>query len=118
MTYALFTARQIRYYLSLTNLVKMQMQLLYTNCVQIILYACDVKKYSAKEMGDINTAINNAIRKIFSFSRWESVRALREGCGLKSIYDIFAIAKQKFGISLVTHHNSMVCFLHQIASVD
>ena len=96
----------------------MQMQLLYTNCVQIILYACDVKKYSAKEMGDINTAINNAIRKIFSFNRWESVRALREGCCFKSIYDIFAIAKKKMDISLVSHHNSIVRFLHQIVSVD
>ena len=41
-------------------------------------------------MQDINTAINDAIRKIFSFNRWESVRALREGCDKKSIYDIFA----------------------------
>ena len=69
------------------------MHFLYTNCVPIITYACNVKEFSAKDVRDINTAINHAIRKIFSFNRWEGVRALREGCGMKSIYDIFADAK-------------------------
>ena len=69
-------------------------------------------------MQDINTAINDAIRKIFSFNRWESVRALREGCDKKSIYDIFANAKRKLDISLVSHCNSIMRFLHQIALVE
>ena len=40
---------------------------------------CDVKSYSAQDMRDCNTAVNNGIRKIFTFQRWESVRALRDG---------------------------------------
>ena len=94
------------------------MHLLYTNCIPVLTYACNVKEFSAKEMRDINTAINNAIRKIFSFNRWESVRALREGCGYKSIYDIFANARQKFNDSLISHSNPILRFLHRIATLE
>ena len=50
---------------------EVSMQLLYTNCVSIITYACAVKSFSAKETRDCNTALNDAIRKIFSFHQWE-----------------------------------------------
>ena len=43
------------------------LQLLYTNCVPIISYACSVIFFSATEMTNCNTAINNVIRKIFGF---------------------------------------------------
>ena len=52
---------------------KVLMQLLNTNCIPIITYACDVKSYSAQDMRDCNTAVNNANRKIFTFQCWESV---------------------------------------------
>ena len=94
------------------------MNLLYTNCVPVITYACNVKDFPAKDMRDLNTAINDAIRKIFTFNRWESVRDLRDGCCLKSIYEIFAIAKQRFSHSLISHHNSIIRFLYQYASVE
>ena len=67
------------------------MHLLYTSCLPIITYACNAKEFSANDMRDLNTAVNDAIRKIYSFNRWESVRVLREGSGMKSIYEIFAI---------------------------
>ena len=94
------------------------MHLLFTNCIPVITYACNVKQFSATDMRDLNTAINDAIRKIFSFNRWESVRALREGCGYQSIYDIFAKAKQKLNNSLISHHNSILRFLHHIAAIE
>ena len=93
---------------------EVMMHLLFTNCVPVISYACNIKSFSAKEMRDLNTAINDSIRKIFSFNRWESVRALREGCGLRSIYDIFADAKKKLNDSLCSHSNSILRFLHLI----
>ena len=64
-------------------------QLLYSNCVPIISYASEVKQYSASEMTSCNTAINNALRRVFGFSDWRSVRVLREIFGFKSIYEIF-----------------------------
>lgn len=82
--------------------------LLYTNCVPILSYACDVKIVSARDMRDSNTAINNAIRKIFTFNRWESVRSLREGFQKKSIYEIFHTARDKFQLSLPLHRNSVL----------
>ena len=72
------------------------MQLLYTNCVSILTYGCAAKEFSASEMSSCNTAINMAIRKIFSYSRWESVRLLRQMSGFDSIYEIFEKAKSKF----------------------
>ena len=82
-----------------------KMHLLFTNCVPILTYACAAKEFPAREMTSCNTALNDAIRKIFSFHRWESVRTLREGFGYKSLIELFANAKRKFLLSLPAHQN-------------
>ena len=94
------------------------MQLLYTNCVSIISYACEVKCYSSRDMSLCNTAINNAIRKIFTFHRWESIRSLREGLGYKSIYVIFARAERKFKKSLKCSRNNIVSHLATVFKIE
>ena len=43
-------------------------KLLYTNCVPILSYACDVKCLSANDMRDCNTAMNDAVRKYVKYS--------------------------------------------------
>ena len=91
------------------------MQLLYTNCVPILSYACNIKQFSAQDMRNCNTAINDAIRKIFTFNRWESVRTLRESFGMKSIYEMFATASDNFQSSLLSHHNSV---LRQLCNIS
>ena len=88
------------------------MQLLYTNCVSIIAYTCNVKFFSASEMRNCNTAINDAIRKVFTFNRWESVRHLRESFGYKSIYELFDEAKTRFSKSLDSHHNQTLRIIY------
>ena len=50
------------------------MKLLYTNCVPIITYACAVREFSASDMRRCHVAVNNAIRLIFSFGTWQSIR--------------------------------------------
>ena len=90
---------------------KILMKLLYSNCVSILSYACAVKQFSSSEMHDCNVAINNAIRKIYSFGYNESVRHLREDCGLGSIYEIFHIARSKFHDSAFTSSNDIVRYL-------
>ena len=85
---------------------EVSMQLLYTNCVPILTYASAVKVFSAKEMTACTVALNDAIRKIVTFNRWESVRLLRENFGYKSLYDIFAIAAKKFRETTLSHRNS------------
>ena len=76
------------------------MQLLYTCCIPILSYASAVKVYSSRQMQDCNTAIDDALRLVFGFNRWESVRLLRESFGSKSLVEIFAMTKLEFDNSL------------------
>ena len=91
-----------------------QMHLLFSNCVPILSHASAVKEFSTREMHTCNTAVNDAIRKIFSFQRWESIRELRGYFGYKSITEMFSIAKDRFEKSLPTHGNPILSFLHLI----
>ena len=92
------------------------MHLLFTNCVSILTYAADVKEYTSREMSSINTAINNCIRRIFSFSRRESVRSLRSQFGYRSIYEIFASRKECFLRSFYSTRNKVLFSLKEQAS--
>ena len=85
------------------------MHLLFTNCVPILTYACAVKDFSSREMSSCNTALNDAIRKIFSFNRWESVRHLREGCGYKSLYEIYRIPFKECQFCNKSDHDIVQC---------
>ena len=85
--------------------------LIYQNCVPILTYACAVKDYSASDMSNCNVAVNNALRRAFGFSRWESIRTLREIFGMKSLYEIFKVTQDKFLLSCRSHHNKIVAFI-------
>ena len=94
------------------------MNLLYSNCVPILSYACAAKEYSASDMSSCNSAINSAIRHIFSYKRFESVRHLRESLHFKSIYEIFHLAKSKFSKSVLTSPNDIVRHIANCYKVD
>ena len=55
-------------------------------CVPCLTYANAVKEFPPGQMTDCNTALNDAVRKIYSYNQWESVRELRSELGYKSIY--------------------------------
>ena len=95
-----------------------QMHLLYSHCVPCFSYASAMKEFSSKQMNECNTALNDAIRKIFTFHRWESVRTLREGFGYPSLTEIFAKARKKFHESLPGHFNSTVSRLSKYMAAD
>ena len=84
------------------------LHLLYSNCVPIMTYASAVKTFSSREMQDCNTALNNAIRRIFSYNRWESIRTLRETFGYKSLTEIFHVSSTRFIKSLTNHPNRLI----------
>ena len=84
------------------------MKLLYTNCIPILTYACASKEFSSSEMSACNSAINKAIRRIFSFSRTESIRQLRELFGYKSLYEIFNTAKDRFSKAASSSSNCVI----------
>ena len=78
------------------------LKLLYTNCVPILTYACEVTGFSNGIINEMNVSLNDAIRKIFGFHRWESTRFLRTSFGYPSITEIFEQRYQRF-MSGITH---------------
>ena len=94
------------------------MHLLYAHCVPCFTYASAVKDYSGRQMTECTVALNDAIRKIFTFHRWESVRVLREGFGYSALCDIFAKAKKKFDLSLPRHANATVWRLGSVITTS
>ena len=55
-----------------------QMKLLYSVSVPCLTYACDVVEYSNRDKQSLQVAVNDAIRKIFGFDRWQSVEEIRK----------------------------------------
>ena len=91
-----------------------QMNLLYSNCIPIISYASEVKTFSYTDMLSCNVAINNAIRRIFSYNRWESVRTLRSQMNFPSIYEIFHRRRSTFEVKCRQSGNSIIRILAEM----
>ena len=91
------------------------LRLLYTNCVPIITYASSVKEFSSSDMYRCHVAVNNSIRKIFSFATWQSIRHLRIANGYQSIYELFAAAQNKFVENAFNCSNKVVSLLASTA---
>ena len=58
-----------------------------------------------------NVAFNTAVRRIFGFQRWQSVRQLREVYGFDSMEPLFVKAKKRFYDGMVSHGNQTLMFL-------
>ena len=52
------------------------MKLLYSVCVPNVTYACEVTDFKRKDIEALHVAVNDAIRRIFSYNRWESIKDL------------------------------------------
>ena len=94
------------------------MHLLYSCCIPILSYAGAVKEYPSRQMQDCSTALNDALRFIFGYNRWESVRTLRESFGYESLVEIFHGAKSKFDDSLLTHRNPIIVHIAQKMKIE
>ena len=64
------------------------MKLVYAVAVPLLTYACETLPITAKQLNEMTVALNDVIRRIFSFHRWESVSYLRQTCGYLSITEI------------------------------
>ena len=93
---------------------KVMLKLLYSNCVPIMTYACEVRSHSSQEMIDMNVALNDCIRKIFTYNRWESTRFLRMSHGYDSITEILAKRTKSFTDALATTGNLILMHLHSV----
>ena len=97
---------------------EVQMHLLYTCCIPILSYASAVKSYPSRQMQNCSTAVNDALRLIFGFNRWESVRSLRESFGYRSLVELFNSSKRKFENSLLSHRNPVIFHLARNVKSD
>ena len=93
------------------------LRLLYTFSIPILTYASEVKQFSYAEMHACNTAVNDAIRLIFQYNRWESIRFLREQFGYSDLYTLFAKRKKAFTAKIPHMGNQLVLSLSKIVSV-
>ena len=87
------------------------MKLLFTFSVPILTYASEVKQFSYADMNECNIALNDAIRRIFSFHRWESVRTLRQQFGYQDLFTIFALRRRNFFATLPLLRNQTILSL-------
>ena len=91
---------------------QVSMKLLYTFSVPILTYASEVKVFSCSDMRDCNVALNNAIRRIFSYNRWESIRTLRQQLGYRDLTTTFAFRTRGF-YAIPSMQNETVIALYQ-----
>ena len=75
---------------------QVSMRLLYSFSIPILTYTSEVKSFSCSDMYDCHVAVNDAIRRIFSYNRWESIRCLRSQFGYRDIFTLFAIRRRSF----------------------
>ena len=94
---------------------QISLKLLYTNCVSIFTYGSEVKEFNCSEMNDCNVAVNDAIRKIFMFNRWESTRELRKSFGYTNLYELFPHARNHFLAKLPYSNNAEIRHLYQLS---
>ena len=91
-----------------------QMKLLYSICVPNLTNACDVVEYHTKDLQSLHVALNDAIRKIFGYNRWQSIKDIRESFGYPSVTEIFAKRKTTFESRLPHIGNALLRFLSTI----
>ena len=87
------------------------MKLLYSFSVPILTYASEVKQFTYHDMHDCNVALNDAIRRIFSYNRWESIRTLRQQLGYRDLYTTFASRRQIFLHRITRLRNQVILSL-------
>ena len=64
------------------------MKLIYAVAVPLITYGCDSVPICSGQLNEMTIALNDVIRRIFSYQRWESVTFLRQTLGYLSVTEI------------------------------
>ena len=87
------------------------MQLLYSNCVPKLTFGAPVKDLTASEMNQFNVAVNTAVRRIFGFRQWQSIRHLRDIYHYDSVEVMFEKLRKRFFNCMFCHDNETLKFL-------
>jgi len=62
----------------------------------VLMYAAPAIHLSAKQTTELNVCWNMVFRRIFSYNKWESVRAVINGCGRLDVKHLILLRKVKF----------------------
>ena len=87
------------------------MRLLNSYCIPILTYGAQVTVFNYSDTHSMSVALNDAIRKIFGWNRWQSVSELRKLMGYDSLEIIFAKLKRRFLIKLHKSDNHVITTL-------
>ena len=87
------------------------MRLLYSYCVPRLTYGAQVTSFNYRDTHAMTVALNDAVRKIFGWHRWESVSDLRKVMGYDSLEVISAKLKCTF-LSKLSHIDNAVLQRH------
>ena len=90
---------------------EVSMKLFFSNCVPILAYGLEVKEYLARDVRSLHVAMNDGIRKIFGWNRWESFRELRDSFDYDNIYNMAEKRRRKFMSSIYHLNNPILLFL-------
>ena len=104
-----------------SNLIQnelVQMNFLYSHCVPCLTNCAEVKELTNVEMQKCNVALNDSIRLIYSYNRWESTRFLRKELKFPNIIEIFFSRKKSFVEKIRGMNNKVVrCLMrHRLES--
>ena len=96
---------------------QVSMKLLYNFSVPILTYASEVKRFPCSEMHACQVALNDAIRRVFSYNRWESIRTLRSNFGYHDLYTLFEVRRRTFAAKIPVMGNAVVTSLRNFVTV-
>ena len=94
-----------------------QMKLLYSICIPNLTYACEAINCTSRQFHPLNVAVNDCIRRVFGYNRWESVRFLRSGFGYPSLTEIFHNRTRKFHERMPLLRNGSLNVLNSLTNV-
>ena len=94
------------------------MRLLYSYCVPRLTYGAQVTVFGYKDTHAMCVALNDAIRKIFGWNRWQSVSELRKTMGYDSLDIIAAKLKRSFIKKMSTVNNAVLQRLSSIPDTN
>ena len=94
------------------------MQLLYANCVPKLTFGSEVKVPNSSQMNQFNVSLNTAVRRIFGFRQWQSIRQIREFYGYNCIATMYEKSKKRFHKGMMSHDNEILRFLAALHQED
>ena len=87
------------------------MKLLHAVAVPLLTYACEALPITAKQLHEMTVALNDVIRRILSFNRWESVTFLRQTFSYLSVTELIHYQTECFFKLFPRTDNATLMFL-------